>query len=379
MSKEKHLAGREKVTVAIVQRPPMYMDKNGSIDIACESIIEAGRNEAELVGFSEAWVSGYPFWTEGWEMDISEWGDMREIWQDNAIVVPSRDTDRLAAAAREGNTHVVIGFNEMDERPNVGTIYNALLFIDRCGSILGTHRKLIPTFSERTFWGQGGSGDLKVFDTDIGRIGGLICGEHWMPLVKAGIIMQGQDFHIAAWPGALGYDTTVNDSEPMDKRGSSPVHCSGRQYACDSNAFCLNACGLYLKDKISDKFPYPDKLHMYPEGGSTVFGPSGQYLSGPDYNEGILYAVCEASSIKCAKAILDSIGHYSRPDCFHFEILAPNRQNVLFAPEYRWHEAGESQKRQGIKNQKIKDIAEKYEIDAKVLGKAVDEIVNTRD
>ena len=312
-------------------------------------------------------------------MDISEWGDMREIWQDNAIVVPSRDTDRLAAAAREGNTHVVIGFNEMDERPNVGTIYNALLFIDRCGSILGTHRKLIPTFSERTFWGQGGSGDLKVFDTDIGRIGGLICGEHWMPLVKAGIIMQGQDFHIAAWPGALGYDTTVNDSEPMDKRGSSPVHCSGRQYACDSNAFCLNACGLYLKDKISDKFPYPDKLHMYPEGGSTVFGPSGQYLSGPDYNEGILYAVCEASSIKCAKAILDSIGHYSRPDCFHFEILAPNRQNVLFAPEYRWHEAGESQKRQGIKNQKIKDIAEKYEIDAKVLGKAVDEIVNTRD
>jgi nitrilase len=376
MSNRKHLGGRDKVKVAIVQYPPMYMDKEESLEIACDAIIEAGREGAELIAFTETWLAGFPFWTEGYEMKMEEWWGKRELFQDNAVLVPSQDTDRLAEAAHEGNAHVVIGINEMDERPNVGTIYNALLFIDRNGNIMGTHRKLQPTLAERTFWGQGGAGDLKVFETDIGRIGGLICGEHWMPLVKAAIMMQGQDFHVGVWPGAFSYAKgTLIDSEPVEMRGESPATYCGRQYACDSNGFVLNGCGLYSREKISAKFPNPESLHMWGEGGSTIFGPSGQFLAGPDYKEGILYAECEAAQIKVAKAIIDALGHYARPDCFHFEILAPNRQNVVFAPGYERREAPENAK-VGITRKRINEVAAKYDIDSEALKKAIEEILS---
>ncbi|GAI28640.1 unnamed protein product, partial [marine sediment metagenome] len=202
MKEKKVLGGRDKVKVAVVQAAPVFMDKERTIEKACMLIKEAGRNGAELIVFSEAFIPGYPaIYTGGWESKSSEWATYITALQDNAVLIDSVDTEILGKAARGANAYAVIGCNELDDRTGSRTIYNTLVFLDRDGKVMGRHRKLMPTYTERTYWGRGDASDLKVFDTDIGRIGGLICGENLMILVKAAMMQKGEEFHITVWPG----------------------------------------------------------------------------------------------------------------------------------------------------------------------------------
>ena len=183
MKEKKVLGGREKVKVAVVQAVPVFMDKERTMAKACDLIREAGRNGAELIVFPETFIPGYPaIYTGGWESNPSEWGPYMIALQDNSLLVNSRDTEILGEAAREANAYTVMGCNELDDRQGSRTVYNTLVFIGRDGKVMGRHRKLMPTYTERTYWGWGNASDLKVFDTDIGRIGGLICGENLMVL-----------------------------------------------------------------------------------------------------------------------------------------------------------------------------------------------------
>ena len=196
MSK-KILGGREKVKVAVVQAAPVFMDKQKTIEKACKLIKEAGRNGAELIAFSEAFIPTYPaYYTVGYETNPHEWTDYMIALQDNSIVIPSEDTEILGHAAKEAGAYAVIGCNELDNRSGSCTVYNTLLFIGKDGNVMGRHRKLMPTYTERVYWGQGNGSDIKVFDTDIGRIGGLICWENHMTLVRAAMIYRGEEFHI---------------------------------------------------------------------------------------------------------------------------------------------------------------------------------------
>jgi len=175
MQEKKVLGGREKVKVAVVQASPVFMDKERTIEKACKLIGEAGGNGAELVVFPEAFIPGYPaIYTGGWESKPSEWAPYMVALQDNSVLINSVDTEVLGEAAREAGTYTVIGCNELDDRLGSRTVYNTLIFIGRDGKVMGRHRKLMPTYTERTYWGWGDATDLKVFDTDIGRIGGLI-------------------------------------------------------------------------------------------------------------------------------------------------------------------------------------------------------------
>ena len=155
------------IKIAVAQVPSAFLDRKKTITRACATIREAAQNGASLVVFPEVWVSGYPFWSEGWDLQIPAWIDARMRFREAALVIPSDDTDRLSQAAREANVYVAIGCNELDSRPEVETIYNTLLFIGGDGKLLGRHRKLQPTFVERLFWGQGDGSDLFVLDTDI--------------------------------------------------------------------------------------------------------------------------------------------------------------------------------------------------------------------
>src|SRR5437764_3162139 len=193
----KVLGGRSKVKVEVVQTATVYLDREKTVELACRKIAEAASQGAELVAFTETWLAGYPYWTEGWASKLQEWIPVRVRFYDNALLIPSEDTDRLCHAAAKANTHVVIGCNELDSRPGVHTIYNTLLFIDRAGKLLGRHRKTVPTFVERAIWGPGDGTDLVSYETDIGRIGGLICGEHLMPLIAALLIAKGEDCDIS--------------------------------------------------------------------------------------------------------------------------------------------------------------------------------------
>src|ERR1700685_3587594 len=155
------LGGRDKVKVAIVQKAPVFMDREASVTLAEKLIAEAADGGTDLIVFPEVWLAGYPYWTEGWDSPLQKWVAGRIIFRDAAILAPSEDTERLGAAARKAGAYVVMGCNEIDERPEVSTIYNTLLFFDRDGSLMGRHRKTMPTFTERMFWGLGDASDLR--------------------------------------------------------------------------------------------------------------------------------------------------------------------------------------------------------------------------
>ena len=158
------LGGRDKVKVAIAQKSPVFMNLDASVERAEGLIVEAGRSGAQLVVFPEAWLAGYPYWTEGWDSVLPQWAGGRIAFRDNALVVPGEHAERIAHAARKAGTYVVLGCNEMDPRPEVSTVYNSLIFFAPDGHVLGRHRKLMPTFTERMFWGQGDADDLAVRD-----------------------------------------------------------------------------------------------------------------------------------------------------------------------------------------------------------------------
>jgi predicted amidohydrolase len=308
------LGGRDKVKVAIAQKSPVFMNLDASVERAEVLIAEAGRNGAQLVVFPEAWLAGYPYWTEGWDSSLPQWAGGRILFRDNALVVPGEHAERIGAAARRAGTYVVLGCNEMDPRPAVSTVYNSLIFFAPDGHVMGRHRKLMPTFTERMFWGHGDADDLVVFDTDIGRLGGLICGEHLMTLVRASMIAQGEDIHVAVFPGAFELHTGPQLEEP-EKMGCFWGHFEVRAHAFEAGAFVVSACAAIDEADIAADFPYKGKMNIgYANGGSEVVAPLGIALAGPTYGEAMVYAECEAWMIKATKAIVDTMGHYARPD-----------------------------------------------------------------
>jgi predicted amidohydrolase len=329
---QKILNGHASVKVAVVQSAPVFFDRPRTIDKACEKIAEAAREGAQVIVFSESWITGYPYWGEGWESRSQDWRVVRTQFFDNALIIPSEDTARLCDAAAQAGAVVVMGCNELDSDPASQTIYNTLLYIDNHGRILGRHRKIMPTFVERAVWGAGDGADLRVYATDFGRIGGLICGENLMTLARAHMISQGEDFHVAVFPGA--FSTTKGPRlEELDEGGE---HFWGyptcRSHAREAGAFVVASCGYITRNDIPADFPLADSLNIdYAQGGSAVYMPSSLPAAAPAVGDRIIYAVCAANAIKLSKAIVDTMGHYARPDIFGLEYRAKPYQHPLDA------------------------------------------------
>jgi len=373
MQEKKVLGGREKVKVAVAQAAPVFMDKEGTIEKACNLIKEAGKNGAELIVFPETFVPGYPaIYTGGWESKPSEWAPYMIALQDNALVVNSRDTEVLGEAAREANAYVAVGCNELDGRPGSRTVYNSLVFIGRDGKVMGTHRKLMPTYTERTYWGWGDPSDLKVFDTDIGRIGGLICGENMMVLVKAAMMQKGEEFHIAVWPGVWsGHGQEhILDPETDLQRGSSPLYPTVRSYASESQAFVLSCHGILGEKDFPDKWKQiKDSNHTnysWAVGGSAIINPHGRFEAGPVIGEEtILYADCSAHHIKLAKALFDCLGHYTRWDVVRLQV-----RKEPWVPEIEIAEKPSLK----ISRSELRRISEEHEISIDKLEAVIEEL-----
>jgi predicted amidohydrolase len=326
------LGGRDAVKVAIVQKAPRFLDKEASLTRAETYIAEAAAGGAELIVFPEVWLAGYPYWTEGWDSPLQAWAGGRIAFRDAAVLAPSEDTERLGAAARQAGAYVVMGCNEIDPRPEVSTIYNSLLFFDRTGHLMGRHRKTMPTFTERLFWGQGDAADFQVFDTDIGRLGGLICGEHLMTLVRAAMIGLGEEIHVAVFPGAFALHTGPSLEEWDGEHASFWGHSSVRAHALEAGAFVLSACGIIDESDVPDEFPHKGRMNIrYARGGSSVIAPLGIPLAGPCEGPQIVSATLDAWMIKAWKSIIDTAGHYSRPDLVRLVVngQAPSRERVL--------------------------------------------------
>ncbi|MGB2692281.1 MAG: carbon-nitrogen hydrolase family protein [Thermodesulfobacteriota bacterium] len=368
------LGGREEVKVAVIQASPVFMDKEKTIEKACRLIKDAGRNGAELVTFSESFIPGYPaYYTAGYETPPHEWTDFMIGLQDNSVLIPSEDTVVLGQAAKEAGAYVVIGCNELDDRPGSRTVYNTLLFIDKNGDVMGKHRKLMPTYTERIYWGQGDGSDIKVFDTDIGRIGGLICWENHMTLVRAAMIHKGEDFHIAVWPG----NWKRGEYKLLDADTSEGgIHCNIQAlikvHAFEAGAFVLSGCGYLDSDDFPEKWHgIRDGNHInydWARGGSSIVNPAGRYLAEPNFEkDAILYADCYANQIKAVKAVFDSLGHYSRWDVAQLAI----RQEG-WEPEFELNDSIHPQL--DIAESELKRISEQHEISLETLESLIEDL-----
>jgi len=374
--KKKILGGREKVKVAVVQASPVFMDKDQSIKKACKLIKEAGKNGAELIVFSEAFIPGYPaFYTVGYETAPHEWTDFMIALQENSILIPGEDTEILGKAASEAGAYLVVGCNEIDDRVGSCTVFNSLLFIDKYGQVMGKHRKVMPTYTERVYWGMGDGSDLRVYDTEIGRIGGLICWENHMPLARVALINQGEEFHVCVWPGnwKRGSEKLL-DADTSEGGAMCNLQSLIKVHAFEAGAFVLSACGYLDEQDFPERWEYiRDSDHMnysWASGGSSIVNPAARYLVEPNFEkDAILYTECYANQIKATKAIFDSLGHYSRWDILQLQI---NRKDRLNPQVYNNSVTMPTD----VPPEEIKRISEEYEIDIEKVERLIDDLKN---
>ena len=293
--------------IAAAQLTPVFLNKEKTVDKACNTIIEAGKQGAKLIVFPEAFISGYPDWVWLYPPHKSkELGNLYAKLVENAVSIPDNTTDRLCKAAKVANINVVMGLNERNSETSNSSLYNTILFISDTGEILGKHRKLMPTNCERLIWAQGNGSTLKSYDTSAGKLGGLICWENFMPLARNAIYESGAQ--ILASPTWDKGDDWLGSIKHIAREGG---------------LFVISSCmTLHIDDLPKElKAIYPDDKKWISTGQSCIINPSGKVIAGPlDSVEGIIYADINLQEILINKRKFDVVGHYARPDVFNFTI-----------------------------------------------------------
>ena len=291
---------------AAVQAAPAFLDLDAGVDKAVALIAEAAANGAELIGFPETWLPGYPWFI--W-LDSPAWGmQFVQRYSDNSLVYGSPQADRLAAAAREHAITVVLGLSERQ----AGSLYIAQWIIGPDGGTVARRRKLKPTHVERTVFGEGDGSDLSVYPTPLGRLGGLCCWEHLQPLSKYAMYAQDEQVHVGAWPSFSLY---VGGAYAL---GPEVNTAASRVYAVEGGCFVLAPCATVSPEMVELLCTDDTKRALLQPGGghARIFAPDGQEIAerlAPDA-EGLLYADLDLGTISLAKAAADPSGHYSRPD-----------------------------------------------------------------
>ena len=298
-------------TVAAAQAAPYFLDREKTVEKACSLIAQAGKKKAKLIVFPEAFISGYPDWV--WVVPNGNSSLLDKLYTElvnNAISIPDGSTQQLCQAAKEAGIYVAIGVHEKNTESSGASLYNTILYINDQGEILGKHRKLIPTGGERLIWGQGDGSTLPAFDTSIGKLGGLLCWENFMPLARQSMYVQGVQIHVAPT-----WDSSENWLLSM------------RHIAREGGMYVIGVCSAVKKDDIPDKYEfkklYSGNRQWINPGNSCIINPRGEFVAGPlPEKEEILYAEIDLKQILAAKRMFDVTGHYARPDVFKYFISA---------------------------------------------------------
>ncbi|MEN6439649.1 MAG: carbon-nitrogen hydrolase family protein [Syntrophobacter sp.] len=302
------------IRVGVAQIGAIPFDIEASVDKAIKWVEKAGTQGCQLVVFPEAFISAYPKGLGFGSLVGVRAPEGREMFRryfDSAIPVPGVETDKLCEAAGQANLHMVIGVIERD----LGTLYCTALFIGSNGSLLGKHRKLMPTASERLVWGFGDGSTIPVIDTPVGRLGAVICWENYMPMLRMAMYSKG---------------VTVYCAPTADDRDSWLP--SMRHIAMEGRCFVLTSCQVMRRRDFPDDYPCgmetsPDDVLM--RGGAAIVGPLGQVLAGPVFDEEtLLTADIDLADVTRAKLDFDAAGHYARPDVFHLVVNETARKAV---------------------------------------------------
>jgi nitrilase len=309
------------VRLAVVQAEVGRSLEDG-LDRTAALARDAASRGARLVAFPETWLPGYPIWLDVCR-DVALWDHdpVKQVfarYAENCVDVPGESGRALAAIARESAITLVIGVSErVAAGPGYGTLYNALLTYGPDGSLLNHHRKLVPTYTERMVWGQGDADGIRAVDTPVGRVGGLVCWEHWMPNARQALHESGQDVHVAVWP-------TVHEMH----------HVASRHYAFEGRCVVLAAGSLMRAHDLPEELePHPSRVtsgeQWVMRGGSAIIAPDGSYLAGPISEQPrVLVADVDLSAMRGERMTLDVAGHYARPDVFTLTVERGRRAEL---------------------------------------------------
>ena len=275
-----------------------------------------------MVAFGEALVPGYPFWpdlTGGAEFDSSVQKDLFAHYSAQAVDIDAGDLQSVCHMARQHSIAVYLGCIERAADRGGQSLYASLVYIAQDGQIASVLRKLCPTYDERLVWSAGDGHGLQVHDLHGFRVGGLNCWENWMPLPRSALYAQGENVHVAVWPGSIRNTRDIT-----------------RFIARESRSYVLSVSSLMHADWITDSFPHASLVKeaasgWMTDGGSCIAGPDGEWLLEPQVeNEALLSAELDLNMIRRERQNFDPSGHYARPDVTRLHVDRTRQKTVVF-------------------------------------------------
>jgi nitrilase len=310
----------KKFKAAAVQTSPVFLNVEKTIEKAISFVKEATSNGANLVAFPEVFVAGYPYWN--WIMTPVQGSKWYEELYKSSVKVDDAAMQPLYNAAKNHNCHIVIGINERGD--SYGEIYNTNLIIDNLGNLIGKHRKLVPTWAEKLTWTSGDGSSLKVYDTEIGPIGTLACGENTNTLARFTLLSQGELIHIANYISLPVAPPDYNMAEAIKIRAAA--------HSFEGKLFTIVSCSTISKEimeALKPDVPNVEELLTRKNSAfSGIIGPNGAVVGEPLIDdEGIVYADIDLEKCIQPKQMHDILGHYNRFDIFDLRVnTAPTRK-----------------------------------------------------
>lgn len=308
--------------VALAQISPVWLDKKQTIQKIENTIEDASKEKAELIVFGEALLPGYPFWiglTNGATWNSSVQKEIHAHYVQNSITIEKGELATICNLAKEYHMAIYLGIIERAQNRGGHSIYASLVYINQQGEIKSVHRKLQPTYDERLTWAPGDGHGLRVHSLKNFTVGGLNCWENWMPLPRAALYGQGENLHVAVWPGS---DHNTKDIT--------------RFIARESRSFVISVASLMQKSNFPKETPHFDKIiknapDTLVNGGSCIAGPDGEWILEPVINkEGIFYETLDFSKVLEERQNFDVVGHYSRPDITKLYVNRDRQSTVSF-------------------------------------------------
>jgi nitrilase len=306
--------------VALAQISPVWLNKIETLKKVESSIVEASKENAELIVFGEGLVPGYPFWlalTGGAEWDTKVNKELHAHYVKNSITIEKGDLDGVCKLAKQYKMSIYLGIIERPEDRGGHSVYASLVYIDQSGIVQSVHRKLQPTYDERLTWSPGDGNGLQVHPLKDFTVGGLNCWENWMPLPRAALYGLGENLHIAVWPGS---DHNTKDIT--------------RFIARESRSYVISVSSLMSLENFPKSTPHIDRLlekapKILANGGSCIAGPDGEWLVEPVlHKEGLIYHTIDFNRVLEERHNFDPVGHYSRPDVTQLSVNRERQSTI---------------------------------------------------
>lgn len=309
--------------IAGAQIAPVWLDRDATVEKIVRFVHQAADNGAGLVAFGEALVPGYPFWlelTDAARFDSPVQKALHAHYLDQAVQIEAGHLTPVREAAAARSITVIVGVIERPADRGGHSVYASMVYIDATGDIRSVHRKLMPTYEERLSWSPGDGHGLRTHQCGDFTVGALNCWENWMPLARAALYAQGENLHVAIWPGS------VRNTEHIT-----------RFIARESRSYVMSVSGLLRRTDIGDHVPHAALIRsaapdLMAEGGTCIAGPDGAFIVEPVAGEEqIVYAACDIAAVRAERQNFDPMGHYARPDVLQLSVNRARQSAVHFS------------------------------------------------